>query len=567
MSLTKVTYSMISGAPANVMDYGADPTGATNSNAAIQLAIDSGAATVVFAEGTYLIDPTVSRIYLRDDLTLDLCGSTVLISADHYVNGVICTVQNPFSASGTQTLKASKNIRIQNGTFKGQSTYPGSGNRVPTAEIENLFILGAFFDSPSLEVSNVVFDGVSFERLNGSAITSYQGEQIKVLGCNFKDIFVDQGQANGCAVQFQGVRESIINTCTGTHDDSNGESWHFAIAVTWTTGSKNIIFSDNVIQNWTGGHMFSCEANDVNLPNFDIIIANNTGLNITGGSISNVKGSERVIIDGNTITNSLVGVSATQAYDVKIVNNYFRGVALSCINFENCFSNATITNNTMRSVGGSGDTANASFLLKGNAINYITTGTVSSFEPDTVIVSGNDIEDVNGAGIFVSRTGGNISLRGTISNNVIRNFGTQSSGAATRSLIGILGNNCVIQGNVIQSNSSTSELAILSVFASKACVDNVIEGTYTLGYYSCGGGKSVWTDTNYWSPVDLRWIAGQITAKEASASITLGSAKAPYDAGDVAYYTDPQTAGYIGAVRMTDGIAAGGWNSFGALVP
>jgi hypothetical protein len=40
MSLTKVTYSMIDGATVNVLDYGADPTGTSDSTAAIQAAID-----------------------------------------------------------------------------------------------------------------------------------------------------------------------------------------------------------------------------------------------------------------------------------------------------------------------------------------------------------------------------------------------------------------------------------------------------------------------------------------------------------------------------------------------
>jgi polygalacturonase len=39
MSLTKVSYSMISGAPYNVLDYGADPTGVADSTAAFQAAI------------------------------------------------------------------------------------------------------------------------------------------------------------------------------------------------------------------------------------------------------------------------------------------------------------------------------------------------------------------------------------------------------------------------------------------------------------------------------------------------------------------------------------------------
>lgn len=54
MSLTKVTYSMIAGAPVNVLDYGADPTGAADSTAAIQTAIDTG-QTVWIPAGTYSV--------------------------------------------------------------------------------------------------------------------------------------------------------------------------------------------------------------------------------------------------------------------------------------------------------------------------------------------------------------------------------------------------------------------------------------------------------------------------------------------------------------------------------
>jgi hypothetical protein len=59
MSLTKVTYSMISGAFANVLDYGAKGDNATNDTAAIQSAINAvfaaGGGTVYFPSGTYLV--------------------------------------------------------------------------------------------------------------------------------------------------------------------------------------------------------------------------------------------------------------------------------------------------------------------------------------------------------------------------------------------------------------------------------------------------------------------------------------------------------------------------------
>lgn len=54
MSLTKVTFSMIAGAYANVQDYGAKGDGATDDTLAIQAAIDSG-NPVYFPPGTYIV--------------------------------------------------------------------------------------------------------------------------------------------------------------------------------------------------------------------------------------------------------------------------------------------------------------------------------------------------------------------------------------------------------------------------------------------------------------------------------------------------------------------------------
>jgi polygalacturonase len=56
MALTKVSYSMITGAPANVLDYGADPTGVADSQPAIQAAINSGAKEVIIPSGTYRLN-------------------------------------------------------------------------------------------------------------------------------------------------------------------------------------------------------------------------------------------------------------------------------------------------------------------------------------------------------------------------------------------------------------------------------------------------------------------------------------------------------------------------------
>jgi len=73
MSLTKVSYSMIQGAPVNVLDFGADPTGVANSTAAIQAAIDSiSAGVVILPIGTY---KTVATINMKNGVSLVGAGS------------------------------------------------------------------------------------------------------------------------------------------------------------------------------------------------------------------------------------------------------------------------------------------------------------------------------------------------------------------------------------------------------------------------------------------------------------------------------------------------------------
>jgi hypothetical protein len=66
MALTKVSYSMINGAPVSVVDYGADPTGVSDSTAAIQAAMAAvrqtsfaGGGALYFPPGTYIVSDTI----------------------------------------------------------------------------------------------------------------------------------------------------------------------------------------------------------------------------------------------------------------------------------------------------------------------------------------------------------------------------------------------------------------------------------------------------------------------------------------------------------------------------
>ena len=65
MALTKVSYSMITGAPVNVLDFGADPTGVADSTSSINAALAFSVATgkpgvVTIPSGTYKCTSTIT---------------------------------------------------------------------------------------------------------------------------------------------------------------------------------------------------------------------------------------------------------------------------------------------------------------------------------------------------------------------------------------------------------------------------------------------------------------------------------------------------------------------------
>lgn len=76
MALTKATYSMISGAVVNVLDYGADPTAATDSKTAFQAAVTAaGNGTVFVPNGNYKINTTVT---LTSGITIQGAGQVAV---------------------------------------------------------------------------------------------------------------------------------------------------------------------------------------------------------------------------------------------------------------------------------------------------------------------------------------------------------------------------------------------------------------------------------------------------------------------------------------------------------
>lgn len=116
MSLTKASYDLINGAPFNVLDYGADPTGVDDSAAAIQAAIDAafaaGGGEVWLPVGVYSTGTTPllmkAKVVMRgeggqrhgyDGSTIVNSGTTIKYTGSNYA---IRCGDNTYNAEGWQ---------------------------------------------------------------------------------------------------------------------------------------------------------------------------------------------------------------------------------------------------------------------------------------------------------------------------------------------------------------------------------------------------------------------------------------------------------------------------------
>lgn len=140
MSLTKVSFSMINGIPANVLDFGADPTGTIDSTPAFNAAIATGSAYV--PSGTYLLNGTTN--------------------GDGYYSGVVL----PFT-SGSQIPTLSKQVSLicdQKVVLKA-----GRSNMIVVRMCgENQLFFGGLIDGNGF--ANVISHALCPENLNNTTV-------------------------------------------------------------------------------------------------------------------------------------------------------------------------------------------------------------------------------------------------------------------------------------------------------------------------------------------------------------------------------------------------------------
>jgi hypothetical protein len=350
MALTKVSYSMINGAPLNVLDYGADNTGVSDSTSAINEALTAAGAmtptrgAVYIPSGKYITTDTLN-IPLGVTLTGD-AGSWVNSTGSRTSGTVIYSNHNSKAISlvsdgtgGNSAGGGILNLWIQ----CNYTMYPASiGVYVTGAQqviLQNIvvskaatgFVLGDYNSGSPLFTSYITADNIyangayvvafdicgNWHRLNRCIADAYSGIGFRFRQVGFSDIsnFHTEGPTSGGILIGNG---STNNTFTGGYVNSDGA---YGFRLLNDAGTSLNSFSDTYLVNGiTGvGTGFDFLGGLVSINYINNCEINNFAIGVSDFGTSN-------IVSNNLIFGCALGISS-DANDSKYTFNRFQATS------------------------------------------------------------------------------------------------------------------------------------------------------------------------------------------------------------------------------------------------
>jgi hypothetical protein len=220
MALTKVSYSMVKGAPLNVMDFGAVGDGTTDDTAAFQAAINAGRSIYIPA-GTYV----VTTIFVPYDRTITGAGRTATFITS-VSNQIIVNLGAPSSAKTQMS-----NLTIQ-----------GSNNPAFTGQ-HGL----AFPATASSGVYDCVFNNMEIRLCggNGIDIRLQAGSSSGMFYCSFNDVKVDANRGYGANFQGGLFNADVFINCIFNSNGLGGVYYHDMTSQTQEQKYINCFFEAN----------------------------------------------------------------------------------------------------------------------------------------------------------------------------------------------------------------------------------------------------------------------------------------------------------------------------------
>jgi hypothetical protein len=409
MALTKVTYSMIEGATANILDFGASPSNsAADNTTAINAAIQA-ANSIYIPSGVF----TTNFITLRSGVSIYGAGPSSILSF-------------PAGQSGLYGLSSGAGSYLEDITlsnFKLLGAVAASGfsefvHLINVNGVRNLLIdgvqfvgfqgdglyLGAHSDNTrhniNVSVTNCLFDGVNKDNRNG--ISAIDCDGLKVSGCSFKRL--TRSNMPGPIDIEPNVNANTVRNISvigNSFEDTDAAVGVFSVAVvgkTLTVDPTNFTFSNNIVN--ATQRMVTFLVDGTYTSNHNLNVIGNTSVGTGGGGQFYPK------LHGGCFSNNIIrggtlfGFSAGDSIkDLSIIGNTFDG--------------ASVTDRAFNLRDGSGIT------ISGNTFsNYTTYGFLCGISGGTlsnVSITGNTF--VNVSTYAVGSAGGTDGSTCTYMNN------------------------------------------------------------------------------------------------------------------------------------------------------
>lgn len=299
MALTKAHFRMIDGTAQNIIDFGADPTGTTNSSVAIQAALDAG-NSVYIPDGTYLLTSPIQpndNQFIFGSGTLKLSAS--IVGSPFYVTfgGIQQYANSAIFCNGVENITI-KDITVDVTDVAAATNYIRLGiiffNYTPGSYKENF------------TVENVTFHGEGlgmFCNVQNCLVTNCRFFDNVNPALSFETVYPNSG-----ATPYQ---YPIGLTCKNNFFETSLHSENSATV--WLSGFKDVIFEGNNLS--ANGTVITVYVNDLSIGINNIQLSNNI-INqkaTTANSLPLVQVMGRAFISPATVPT--IGVKGIMIFD------------------------------------------------------------------------------------------------------------------------------------------------------------------------------------------------------------------------------------------------------------